>query len=300
MKKIELRRIIIFLAFTFVFTYAWTIFLIWPRVLGKDAAALTHEETAVNALLTAAMMFFPAVGVLLTRLVTREGFKNSMLRLNLRGNVRYYLVACFAPLVFSFLGAMAYYICFPSDFSLVEFREANMTKIGLMLVAIVLMLLSPFLNFIPAFGEEWGWRGYLLPKVAERMKFLPATLLTGFIWGIWHAPIVVAGHNYGFGYSGYPWLGIVAMCIFCIVAGILLSYLTLRTKSCLPAALAHGAINGTAALGMLFYNYPVYLESPSLELVNRFVGPMPTGIIGAIAYIAVAVWIVIKVCKEKN
>lgn len=299
-KKIELRRIIIFLAFTFVFTYAWTIFLIWPRVLGKDAAALTHEETAVNALLTAAMMFFPAVGVLLTRLVTREGFKNSMLRLNLRGNVRYYLVACFAPLVFSFFGAMAYYICFPSDFSLAEFREADMAKIGLMLVAIVLMLLSPFLNFIPAFGEEWGWRGYLLPKVAERMKFLPATLLTGFIWGIWHAPIVVAGHNYGFGYSGYPWLGIVAMCIFCIVAGILLSYLTLRTKSCLPAALAHGAINGTAALGMLFYNYPAYLESSSLELVNRFVGPMPTGIIGAIAYIAVAVWIVIKVCKEKN
>lgn len=300
MKKIELRRIIIFLAFTFVFTYAWTNFLIWPRVLGKDAAALTHEETAVNALLTATMMFFPAVGVLLTRLVTREGFKNSMLRLNLRGNVRYYLVACFAPLVFSFFGAMAYYICFPSDFSLAEFREADMAKIGLMLVAIVLMLLSPFLNFIPAFGEEWGWRGYLLPKVAERMKFLPATLLTGFIWGIWHAPIVVAGHNYGFGYSGYPWLGIVAMCIFCIVAGILLSYLTLRTKSCLPAALAHGAINGTAALGMLFYNYPAYLESSSLELVNRFVGPMPTGIIGAIAYIAVAVWIVIKVCKEKN
>ena len=300
MKKIELRRIIIFLAFTFVFTYAWTIFLIWPRVLGKDAAALTHEETAVNALLTAAMMFFPAVGVLFTRLVTREGFKNSMLRLNLRGNVRYYLVACFAPLVFSFLGAMAYYICFPSDFSLAEFRGVDMTKIGLMLVTMVLMLLSPFLNLIPAFGEEWGWRGYLLPKVAERMKFLPATLLTGFIWGIWHAPIVVAGHNYGFGYSGYPWLGIVAMCIFCIVAGILLSYLTLRTKSCLPAALAHGAINGTAALGMLFYNYPAYLETPSIELVNRFVGPMPTGIIGAIAYIAVAVWIVIKVCKEKN
>ena len=300
MKKIELRRIIIFLAFTFVFTYAWTNFLIWPRVLGKDVAALTHEETAVNALLTAAMMFFPAVGVLLTRLVTREGFKNSMLRLNLRGNVRYYLAACFAPLVLTLIGTVAYYICFPSDFSLAEFRGADMTKIGMMLVTIVLVILSPFLNFIPALGEEWGWRGYLLPKVAERMKFLPATLLTGFIWGIWHAPIVVAGHNYGFGYSGYPWLGIVAMCIFCIVAGILLSYLTLRTKSCLPAALAHGAINGTAALGMLFYNYPAYLESSSLELVNRFVGPMPTGIIGAIAYIAVAVWIVIKVCKEKN
>lgn len=299
-KKADLRRILIFLVFTFTLAYAWTIFLIWPRVLGKDAGALTHEETAVNTLLTAVLMFFPAMGVLFTRLVTREGFKNSMLRPNLKGNVKYYLVACFAPLVLTLIGAVAYYICFPSDFSLAEFRGADMTKIGMMLVAIVLVILSPFLNFIPALGEEWGWRGYLLPKVAQRMNFLPATMLTGLIWGIWHAPIIVSGHNYGVGYFGYPWLGIVAMCIFCIVTGILLSYLTLRTKSCLPAALAHGAMNGTAALGMLFYNYPAYLENPSLELVNRFVGPLPTGIVGAIAYIAVAVWVAVKLHKERN
>ncbi len=299
-KKTDFRRIIIFLVFTFAITYAWTIFLIWPRMLGRDVAALSHEETAVNTMLTAAMMFFPALGVLFTRLVTREGFKNSMLRLNLRGNVKYYLIASFGPMALTFIGAMAYYICFPSDFSLAEFRGADTTKIGMMLVAMVLMVLSPFLNFIPALGEEWGWRGYLLPKVVQRVNFLPAALLTGFIWGLWHAPIIVAGHNYGVGYSGYPWLGIVAMCVFCIFAGILLSYLTLSTKSCLPAALAHGAMNGTAALGMLFYNYSAYLETPSLELVNRFVGPLPTGIIGGIAYIAVAVWIAIKLCKERN
>lgn len=299
-KKADLRRIIIFLVFTFALTYAWTIFLIWPRVLGNDVGTLTHEETAVNTLLTAAMMFFPAMGVLFTRLVTREGFKNSMLRPNLKGNVKYYLAACFAPLVLTFIGTIAYYVCFPSDFSLAEFRGADITKIGMMLVTTVLIILSPFLNFVPSLGEEWGWRGYLLPKVAQRMSFLPAAVLTGFIWGIWHAPIIVSGHNYGINYYGYPWLGIVAMCIFCIVAGILLSYLTLSTKSCLPAALAHGAMNGTAALGMLFYNYPAYLETPSLELVNRFVGPLPTGIIGGIAYIAVAVWIVVKVCKERN
>ena len=299
-KMADLRRIIIFLVFTIALTYAWTIFLIWPRVLGNDVGTLTHEETAVNTLLTAAMMFFPAMGVLFTRLVTREGFKNSMLRPNLKGNVKYYLAACFAPLVLTFIGTIAYYICFPSDFSLAEFRGADITKIGMMLVATVLIILSPFLNFVPALGEEWGWRGYLLPKVAQRMSFLPAAVLTGFIWGIWHAPIIVSGHNYGINYYGYPWLGVVAMCIFCSVAGILLSYLTLSTKSCLPAALAHGAMNGTAALGMLFYNYPAYLETPSLELVNRFVGPLPTGIIGGIAYIAVAVWIAVKLHKERN
>ena len=298
--KLELRRILLFLAFTFTITFAWTILLVWPRVLGKDSSALSQEETVVNSLLIAVMMFFPAIGVLFTRLVTREGFKDSMLRLNLRGNVRYYLIAWFGPMVLTLLGAIVYYICFPADFSLAGFQSLDMGKSFMMFGAIVLMLFSPLFNLVSCFGEEWGWRGYLLPKMAQRMSFLPTVLLTGFIWGIWHAPIVVAGHNYGFTYPAYPWLGIVSMCLFCIVAGVFLSYVALRTKSCWPAVLAHGAINGTAALGMLFYNSPGFLENPNLDLVNRFIGPMPVGIIGGIAYIAVAVWIAVKLHKERN
>ena len=86
--KQEFRRIWLFLLITFTMTFAWTIGLIWPRVLGRDAATLTAEETLINTALTAVLMFFPAIGVLITRLITREGFKNSMLRLNLKGNVR--------------------------------------------------------------------------------------------------------------------------------------------------------------------------------------------------------------------
>ena len=298
--KLELRRILLFLAFTFTITFAWTILLVWPRVLGKDSSALSQEETVVNSLLIAVMMFFPAIGVLFTRLVTREGFKDSMLRLNLRGNVRYYLLAWFAPMALTLLGAISYYICFPSEFSLAGFQSLDMGKSFMMFGAIVLMLFSPLFNLVSCFGEEWGWRGYLLPKMAQRMSFLPTVLLTGFIWGIWHAPIVVAGHNYGFTYPAYPWLGIVSMCLFCIVAGVFLSYVALCTKSCWPAVLAHGAVNGTAALGMLFYNSPGFLENPNLDLVNRFIGPMPVGIIGGIAYIAVAVWIAVKLHKERN
>ena len=155
---------------------------------------------------------------------------------------------------------------------------------------VVLMCLAPLLNFIPCFGEEWGWRGYLLPKVAQRMKFIPSVLLTGFIWGIWHAPIIVAGHNYGMNYPGYPWWGIIAMCVFCIVCGTLFSYVTLKTESCLPAVFAHGALNGTASIGVLFLANPMAYD--------RFVGPVPTGIIGAAAYIVVAVCIVYKMRKE--
>ena len=216
--------------------------------------------------------------------------KNTMLRLNLRGNVRYYLIGWFGPMVLTILGAVLYYAIYPGEFTLATLKTTLATQPMSPAAIIAVMLFSPWLNLIPCLGEEWGWRGYLLPKVAARMKFLPTVLLTGFIWGIWHAPIIVTGHNYGVGYAGYPWAGIVAMCLFCIVSGTLLSYITLKTNSCWPAVLAHGAINGTAAVGTLFLANPM--------VYDRFIGPAPTGIIGGFAYLLVAIWIVWRMRKE--
>ena len=294
--NLEVRRIWLFLILTFVMAYGWTIGLIWPRVLGRDATTFAPEEVLINTALTAVLMFFPALSVLITRLVTREGFENSMLRLHLKGNVRYYLLGWFGPMVLTLLGAVLYFVVCPSAFTLTTYR-AQMASQPLPETLFwvfqgILMLLAPLLNLVACFGEEWGWRGYLLPKVSARMKFLPTILLTGIIWGLWHAPIIVSGHNYGTGYPGYPWAGIVAMCLFCIVVGTLFSYITLRTKSCWPAIFAHGMLNGTASIGVLFLANPMSYA--------RFVGPVPTGIIGAAAYILVAAWIVWRMHREES
>ena len=294
-RALETRRIWLFLFITFGLTYVWVMGLIWPRTLGRDAASFTAEETLVNTALTAALMFFPAIGVLITRIFTREGFKNAMLHLNLKGNLRYYLIGWLGPMALTLLGTVIYFVVCPSEFTLTTYKATMaaqpMSSAMFWALQAVLMCVAPLLNLIPCFGEEWGWRGYLLPKVAQRMKFLPSVLLTGFIWGIWHAPIIVAGHNYGMSYPGYPWAGVAAMCLFCIVVGTLFSYITLKTKSCWPAVLAHGMLNGTAAVGVLFLANPM--------VYDRFVGPAPTGIIGASAYIVVAVWIMYKMRREE-
>ena len=292
--KLERRRIWLFLLITFAITYAWTIALIWPRTLGRDTASFTTQETLINTALIAMLMFFPAIGVLITRLVTREGFKNAMLRLNLKGNVRYYLIGWLGPVVLTVIGSVIYFLVCPNEFTLSVYKAQiamqPLPESVFWVVQCLLILMAPLLNLVPCFGEEWGWRGYLLPKVAQRMKFIPSVLLTGFIWGIWHAPIIVAGHNYGKGYWGYPWGGIVAMCLFCIVVGTLFSYIALKSRSCWPAVFAHGALNGTASIGVIFLANPMAYD--------RFVGPVPTGILGAIAYIVVAVWIAYKMNKE--
>ena len=282
--NLETRRIWLFLLIAFGLAYAWTMLLIWPRVLGRDAASLTIDELTINTALTAVLMFFPAIGVLVTRLVTREGFKDAMLDLRFKGTIRYYLIGWFGPMVLTLLGTLLYFAIYPSAFTLASYHAAMEAEPIPPVLVVLLLLMTPLFNLVPCFGEEWGWRGYLLPKIARRMGFLPAVLLTGLIWGLWHAPIIVAGHNYGMQYPGYPWAGIAAMCAFCIVAGVILSYITLKTKSCWPAVLAHGAVNGTASVGVLFLADPMGYD--------HFLGPVPTGIIGAAFYIVAAVWIV--------
>lgn len=38
-------------------------------------------------------------------------------------------------------------------------------------------------------GEEMGWRGYALPRIAARLGFRWAAVAVGLVWGVWHLPL---------------------------------------------------------------------------------------------------------------
>lgn len=291
------KRILIFLGTTFLITYLLEIFLVSPLVNSDDMIKMTVGQSLV-----AMMMFIPAIGVLITRLVTREGFKNLWIHPNFKGNIKYYLIAWFGPVVLTVIGALLYFLIFPNNLTFemeylagayeasgIEF-DIEQLKSTLLIQSIVAIFLSPVVNAIACFGEEWGWRGYLLPKMSEKFKVLPMLLINGLIWGLWHAPLTVLGHNYGVGYFGYPYFGILAMCVFCIVLGTLFSYISLKTKSCIPAVIAHGSLNGFSAVA-------IYLTKDG---GNPFIGPAPIGIIGGIAFIVVALICAYFLVKEEK
>lgn len=304
-KKLNLKRIIIFLAVTFLLTYGIEIFLIMPMAGSTD---INKAYTA--QMLTAGVMFIPALGALIARLVTGEKFigSNLMLSPNLKGNLKYYGLAWFGTVLLILVGAIVYFLIFPKQFDAdmgyvrvlfqVQAQAAGTTITqeqvrGAMIMQVVMgIFLSPFLNFVNCFGEEWGWRGYLLPKMLKHLKVVPTLLITGVIWGLWHAPLIVTGHNYGLGYRGYPVTGILAMCVFCIVMGIILSYVTIRTNSCIPAVMAHGTLNGFSAIGICFTS----LENP----YNIFLGPTPVGLIGGIGFILLAAVLLFLLYKEEK
>jgi membrane protease YdiL (CAAX protease family) len=216
--------------------------------------------------------------------------------------VKYYLFAWFGPVVLTILGAILYFLLFPDELTFdMEYLATAYKANGVTLEAsqlrgmiagqaVIAILLAPVMNAVTCLGEEWGWRGYLLPKMSERFRIIPMLLIYGVIWGLWHAPLTVLGHNYGLGYAGYPYLGIIAMCIFCIVMGTIFSYVSLKTKSCLPAVIAHGSINGFASIAVYF----------SKDGGNPFIGPAPTGIIGAAAFIITAIVLTVLLVREEK
>ncbi|MDE7330638.1 MAG: CPBP family intramembrane metalloprotease [Lachnospiraceae bacterium] len=303
-KKEAIRGIIIYLAITFILTYGVEIFLILPL-----AGSINIKLAYAAQMLITGVMFIPATGALITRLFMKEKLtkENLMFSLNLRGNLKYYGMAWFGVALMIIFGAVLYFLIFPQHFDgdmgyMRAVLEANGQNADIlkarqfMYVQVAVgILTAPFLNFVNCFGEEWGWRGYLLPKLQKCFPVVPALLINGLIWGVWHIPLIVMGHNYGTGYRGYPVTGILAMCLFCVVMGIIFSYFTIRTKSCIPAVLAHGMLNGFAAIGIYFTS----LEDP----YNVFLGPAPTGLIGGAGFIAAAcvfLFLLYKEEKQKN
>lgn len=291
------KRILIYVGITFLITYLVEIFVL-RHLIGSDDVA----QNAIAQAVTMGVMLIPALSVVITRLVTHEGFADAWVTPHLKGNIKYYLIAWFGPAVMTVIGAVIYFLIFPGEYDSqmnnaikiyadqgMQFttQQLRISTISQLVTAVVI---APVLNFITCFGEEWGWRGYLVPKLSERMSFAPMALISGLIWGLWHAPLIVMGHNYGTDYSGAPYLGILSMCLFCIVIGTIFSYLCLKTKSCIPGVIGHGALNGFAQAGIIF----------SKDGGNPFIGPSPTGIVGGIGFIMAACFIMFLVSKNNG
>ncbi len=115
---------------------------------------------------------------------------------------------------------------------------------GLMLQGVVL---GGIVNLPFMFGEEFGWRG-LLEKEMRPWGFVKSSLFIGLVWGLWHAPIILMGHNY----PSNPKFGVIMMCFMTMALAPLFSYVRLKTKSILGPCLLHGMINGSAAIFSLY------------------------------------------------
>ena len=237
---------------------AWLVAL--PLWLGDGLAE------PMSAVLLPVMMFTPAVAVLVVTFVMRVPARGHRARflglwpLRPAKRVVWLMVAAWlVPPVLvgvSILVAVALgFVQLDLTFSAFAAELAKALPAGTPLPPVEVVVLAQLaavpvgalFNSVFAFGEEIGWRGWLLPALRP-LGTWPALLLSGVIWGIWHSPIILLGYNFG----RTDITGVLFMIGGCVAWGVLLGWVRLRSASVWPAVIAHGSLNAAAGLVVLF------------------------------------------------
>jgi CAAX protease family protein len=285
--KIDRRRVLIFVSITHSISIALGLVIYFNGGLSSGEAV---GLSPLAATLLGALMFAPTVAHLATRLITREGWSNMLLWPRLRRGWPYYLAGLVLPVVATIVGGAIYYLLFPGRFDVTmtyALEELGLVPVGgqtspwaypivnggyLILISMAALPLM--------FGEEFGWRAYLLPKLMP-LGGRRAVLLLGAIWAVWHWPAIFMGYEYGLDYWGAPVVGPLLFVVISFFFSAFLGWLTLRSGSVWPAAFGHGVINVSPMLMVAF----------TRGAPDPLLGPLPVGIIGVLGYAVLGVLI---------
>ena len=179
---LDVKRLGIFLALAF--GLAWIIGLViflTGGLVNSPVLVPQLQLTLAVVLLAVGYMWAPALAHVLTRLLTREGWQDTWLRPHFKRGWRYWLAAWVVPALATIVGAAVFFALLPRyfdpDLTMLRGMLAQNAQTATMnpwlIVAAQLgsaVLIAPLLNGLFTFGEEFGWRGYLLPKLLPKLE----------------------------------------------------------------------------------------------------------------------------------
>jgi len=213
------------------YVIAWAMWApLWPAavqsvVIGRTPIAYDGGPLAPLG------MFAPALAALLMRLlVSREGLRGSLGPLR---RWRWSVLAVLFPIVI-----VATTIAVATATGLAVFHLGSTQPMWEVLM--LLLVVGTPVSALLAFGEEYGWRGYLLPRLLP-LGEVRASLVVALIWAPWHLPVLLVGLNF----PGKNPLAVLGM----MTAGVLaLSLLFTRFfvaagGAVATVALLHGSLN---------------------------------------------------------
>ena len=233
-KKDNAKRLGIYLLTVFAFMLILFIFRTPMR-----------ESSTVYFIVYDLFSFSPAIASLITRAVTKEGFRDMKLHLKLSGNFKWYLLAFGLPL-----------ICFSAKFLLPVIinghadRLSGFTAQNVISNILTLAAMSAVMS-IGLIGEELGWRGYMNRKMEPLLGTVGTCIVGGIVWGLWHLPMDMAGCD-GAVSDAFSMCGrrMIQLTLF----GVFLMWLTKKTDSIFPAVIGHYMFNESqSALADLLY-----------------------------------------------
>lgn len=250
-----MKKALTFIGLTFFFNYL---------LAGVYYAAGGRLQGIAGTILGVCYMFIPMLVVLvLQKVVYKEPLRKAGVSWRIN---RWWIIGWLLPPVMA-LAAFGVSLLFPGVvyspdmLGIIERFKPLMTpaQISQMKQQIATMPIHPIwltlaqglvagvtVNAVAGFGEELGWRGFLQKQLGY-LGFWKSSLFIGAVWGIWHAPLILQGHNY----PQHPQLGVLMMTVWTVLLAPIISYITLKSGSVVAAAITHGSINGTVGLAII-------------------------------------------------
>ncbi len=164
-----LKRHTLLTYFVLVYVLTWAFWI---------PMAMSHPFTTLWSTLWTLGNIMPSlVGILLTALFSGKSGLGALFRR--LGQVR-------VPLIW-----YAVVLLLPLVLQVVALGVPTLLGLATIAFAFPVSMVSGSL-FVAGLGEELGWRGFALPRLQTRQQALPASLLLGVLWGLWHLPLRVA------------------------------------------------------------------------------------------------------------
>ena len=188
------------------------------------------------------LMYVPTLASLVARVAGREGFGDVSFKWGGRTGTRAVLTAWLLPVM---VGLVAYGLAWSTG--LADFAAPakgalpNITNPIVRFIALIpfALTLGTLQSCISAFGEEVGWRGYMVPRLVEAEVRSP-DVVSGMIWCAWHIPLILWG---GYAVSAYPLLSAILFVLTILPVALLYFRWRMASGTVWPAVIAHGAWN---------------------------------------------------------
>ena len=222
------------------------------------------------------LMLIPAILAIIFNKLQHKDRKESLNDIARRTNPKSLLFGIFYPIIFIILCGIIAQITGLGKLNV--HGSPSLKAVGDFIWALIISIAA-------AWGEEYGWRGYLLPKLTKQHGKVKATALVGIVWGMYHIPAVfllakITG-------VGNPIL--ICFIQFAAVFAISFpaSYCYYSAGSLVPAIFLHGVWNvvSVAILGDIYKNTPGIITGNILYISAE-------GVLGTILSVILIFWFI--------
>ena len=208
--------------------------IFWWRII--DAGTLAANG-GLNVL---ALMWCPGLAALLTRLACQRNLRGQGWGL---GRLHALAIAYVLPIGYALPVYGLVWLTGLGGFT-PESWAAGATMVGAAssptIGLLMAVTLGVVMSLLSAAGEEIGWRGFLVPILAEKFDRRATAAISSLIWASWHMPIILFAD---YGAATPHWFGIPCFIIMILGLGTILAWLRLSSGSLWAACLLHATHN---------------------------------------------------------